>query len=521
MALSAARRALIVTLYFAAFWLLLPWGCWRLGRALDPHLPALGPHPLAGGALALAGLVSLAWSMRELWVRGGGLPISALPPAGLVRTGPYRWSRHPIYLGFDLALCGVGLALGSAGLAAVAAGLLPAWVGYALLEERGLARRHGRAWRRYAAEVGLFPRLDLYPLVALVCHAARLSRLFPLRFEGRGHVPRAGAAVLVSNHACYLDPFLAGIFTWRRVHYPTTAEAYRAGLSRWALRHLPHHPVRRYGPDPAACRRLVRLIQDGEVIGVFPEGERSPLGAYQGAEPGLARILARLGAPVIPVAISGSFDCGPRWAGRLRCRRVLVRAGPPVEFDGRPPAEAIDRALRALLDDDPQPVHLSGLPDGSVAAVLWRCPACGAEPAWDARALSCAACGQGYRPTPEGWFEDGRARRSSLAELGERVLDWPEAAPLQARAVAAWEDRRGGPIRPLEPLGSGTLEADRRELRFETWRLPLTELRSVSTERGDVLQLASAARLWQFRLLESSVFRLAAAVVRWRREGRP
>jgi 1-acyl-sn-glycerol-3-phosphate acyltransferase len=61
---------------------------------------------------------------------------------------------------------------------------------------------------------------------------------------------------------------------------------------------------------------MLRLLAEGEVIGMAVETERSVLGRYQGVPEDVAGIIARLGVPVVPVGISGSYDSGPRWAER-------------------------------------------------------------------------------------------------------------------------------------------------------------------------------------------------------------
>ncbi len=504
-------RAGIVAAYVAVFWVLLPAALWWLAARLDP---AIGwrPPPLPAGILPLAaGIGLLAWGIAALWTRGGGLPVTALPPPRLARLGPYRHCRHPIYLGFNLAVLGWGLVVGSAALAFVIAPLLlPAWVLYATTEERGLLRRFGPDYARYKRQVGLFPRWGLYRLSQLVV----ALRVIPLRVEGRQHVPRHGPCVLVSNHACYLDPCFTGAVTRRLVHFTTTAEAYREGVTGVLVRRYVNVPVRRYRVDPTAMREVLRLLAEGEIVGMYPEGERSPLGDYQGAMADVAGILSRLPVPVIPVGISGAYDVGPRWAQVLRRRPVRVRVGPPLSFGEGDPVATIDRALRALIDEDPQPVHLAGLPMQRMGRVLWACPACFCAQHWDAAALRCAGCGARWTPT-----DDGRLRgphgEQSLADLPRPLWTRPEADPLTVEAEGLVEHDLYGPLQPLRSLGRGRLVIDAQSLRFGGLSIEMADIRSCSTERADTLQVATATGMWQFRTAAASVFRLHRAVQRW------
>lgn len=516
-AMKTAVKALIVAVYAVVFWVFLPAGLWLLARGLDRAAGWSAAPSLTGCIVMVGGLAIVECAFGTLWLAGRTLPVSALPPSGLVRRGPYAIVRHPIYLGYNVAVFGAGLTLGSPALAWIVAPLFaPAWVAYALAEERFLGRRFGGAYRSYQRRVGLVPRLSLYPVVRIV---QRSFRPLDVSVHGRQHVPADGPVVLVFSHACYLDPGFVGVLTPRPIRFLTTAQSYRRPLLAWFVRGFGNVPVRRYRPAPAACREMLRLLADGEVIGMAPEGERSVLGGYQGAMPDVARILARLGVPVVPVGISGNYDCGPRWAGVLLRRPVRVRVGPPLAWDpARPPHLVVDDAIRALLDADPQPVHLDGLPPARIARALWRCPRCGDEAGWTAVALSCAACGARWEATAGGRFRGSGADglEVALADLGHAVRRFLEPGPLVARAMAFHEASSYGPIRPLRFRAAGELRVAPDGLRIGALAIALPDIRSTSIEHGDTLQIALRDEMWQFLFLDGSAFRAQLAVDRWR-----
>jgi hypothetical protein len=241
------------------------------------------------------------------------------------------------------------------------------------------------------------------------------------------------------------------------------------------------------------------------------------LGRYQGALRDVAKIVARLKVPVIPVGVSGAFDAGPRWADTVRPSPVRVTVGAELVFGGRAPEDVIDDAIRGLLQADPQPVRLPGLPLEKLFRVLWCCPVCHDEGAWHAAELACAACGARYRATDDGWFDDPSGRRASLAELGESVRRAEPAVAVEIRAKVARERCLFGPIEPLEPLGEGAVRFTPDTITFGELRIPIAAVRSVSTERADALQVATRDGMWQFRPDCDSVFRLALLLERWRR----
>ncbi len=510
----APLRALLVAAYTVVFWGVLPAGLWKSAALLDRQLGFVQRPEPSGWLLLFGGGALLSWAMHALWLGGGGLPVSALPPPFLTRRGPYRNVRHPIYLGFQIGLFGAGLVVGSCALTTIVApAFIPIWLAYAWLEERALVRRFGSEYRRYRRQVGVLPRLGAYRASQLL----QALRVLDVDVTGREHVPRVGPAILVFNHTSYLDAAMVGTVTLRIVHHMTTAEVYRGGPLSWLVRRYPNVPVRRYRPDPVACRELVRLLADGELVGIAPEGERAVLGGYQGAPADVARMLARLGAPVIPIGLSGAYDVGPRWSDVLRRRNVRVRVGPPVVFAGRDPAEAIDTAILALIDEDAERVDLAGLSRAKLERVLWRCPRCGEEDGWDAPGLACKGCKLLLRPTGEGWFSDEQGTRSSLRELGERMFGFVERDELEARASGAHEPSIFGPLAPLVPIGIGELVVSRAGISFGAVEIPLAEIRRTSTERANTLQIATADDMWQFRLDRGSVFRLKLALDRWRK----
>jgi 1-acyl-sn-glycerol-3-phosphate acyltransferase len=499
-----------------AFWVVLPLSLWVAASALDQRF-RWARAPWSGGAPALvAGLALVAWGATALWYHGGGLPVSALPPPRFTRRGAYRHVRHPIYLGYNIAIFGAGLLLGSRALAWVVAPLFaPLWVGYARVEERFLLRRFGCAYRRYERQVGLLPRLGLYRLAQFL----QLFNVLRAEVAGRERIPRRGPAVLVFNHASYLDPGYVGAVTARRIHFMTTAEAYRSSITAFLVKRFCNVPVRRYRQDVSACREMLRLLAEGELIGIAVEGERTWLGEYQGALPDVAVIVARLAVPVVPVGVSGAYDAGPRWSDLVRLRPVRVRVGHPIAFAGRDPVSAIDEALRALLDEEPQRLHFVGLPREKLERVLWRCPACDAERGWRPAELSCAGCGAVYTPTSDSRLRDRAGNATDLAELGRRVravVD--EALEVPARV---WKERSiHGPIEPLLLVGQGSVRLAPDGLRFAGLHLPLDRITRVSTERADTLQVATRKEMWQFRLASGSAYRLHIALERWRAAGR-
>ena len=508
-------RATIIAGYVVVFWGALPALVVWLGFALDDALDLDTEPSLLGLAPLVPAMGLLAWAAVELRRRGRGLPIGALPPQRLVASGPYRFMRHPMYLGWNVAVFGLGLLIGSPALAFIVAPLLlPAWIAYARVEEAGLARRFGAPYRRYRRRVGLLPGVSLYTVSRLLVLAGAL----PVSVQGAAYIPKAGPAILVPNHTCYLDPAFVGRATRRTVWFTTTAEAFRSGPLAFILRRLPAVPLRRYRPDPVACREVLRLLSEGELVCIFPEGERTPHGGRQAPIASAVAMIARLKAPVLPVGIIGGADVGPRWSQSLRRRPVTVRIGPPLSLPAyaEGAADEITGAWDTLMPQGDEAVHLAGLNLAKLASILWRCAACGDEKRFSPASLSCAACGARWAPTTDGYLDGPEGSPTSLACLARTVFAFPEAPPLWMRASGFEERCMFGPIHPLRPLGEGELRLDPERLTFGGLEVSLADLRYVTTERADTLQVATATGMWQFRPTEGSAFRLKNALDQWR-----
>jgi 1-acyl-sn-glycerol-3-phosphate acyltransferase len=82
-----------------------------------------------------------------------------------------------------------------------------------------------------------------------------------------------------------------------------------------------------------AVRNAIRVVQQGHILGIFPEGERSWDGRMLPFKQGAMRLVLALGQPVIPVGISGAYGLMPRWTHKIERVPVTIRFGRPIRFD--------------------------------------------------------------------------------------------------------------------------------------------------------------------------------------------
>jgi 1-acyl-sn-glycerol-3-phosphate acyltransferase len=178
--------------------------------------------------------------------------------------------------------------------------------------------------------------------------AARLLHgLFQLRVEGVERLPAAGPFILAANHHNYLDGVVLGVAVSRPIAFLVMPRVFRA-----TPLHPPFHrrigsiPVALERPDPGAIKRVLRVLDAGRVVGIFPEGPFSREGRLVRGQPGAAMVALRSGAPVVPAAIEGTYEALRGRRFYLPRRRPLsVRFGEPISF-GRARHGRIARAER-------------------------------------------------------------------------------------------------------------------------------------------------------------------------------
>ena len=156
--------------------------------------------------------------------------------------------------------------------------------------------------------------------------------LFGFRAYGREHIIEDGPAILAMNHESYLDPPLAGICCRREIYYLA-----RKTLLQWPVLgplfpKMNVVPVDQERADAGALKAVIRVIRGGHSTVIFPEGSRTLDGNLLPAQPGLGFIIAKTGAPVVPMRIFGAHAAFPRGGTPKPFRRITIAIGEPMRF---------------------------------------------------------------------------------------------------------------------------------------------------------------------------------------------
>jgi 1-acyl-sn-glycerol-3-phosphate acyltransferase len=164
---------------------------------------------------------------------------------------------------------------------------------------------------------------------------AWFGRRYDVRVYGSERIRRRGPFIIASNHIGLLDGPMLAAYTPRPVHALTKKEMFEGSMGR-ALRAVGQIPLSRYEVDPRAIKDCLKVLRDGGVVAVFPEGNRGA-GELERAHAGVAYLALVTGAPVVPVAIFGTREPG----GHLdsipaRGARFDLVYGTPVYLERQP-----------------------------------------------------------------------------------------------------------------------------------------------------------------------------------------
>ena len=179
-----------------------------------------------------------------------------------------------------------------------------------------------------------------------------LNALYRPWIEGEEHLPAGGPAILASNHLSFLDSIFLPAMLDRPVFFLGKSDYFK-GWKRWFFEGVGVMPVNREGGDAgeASLRKGQEILESGSLLGIYPEGTRSPDGRLYRGKTGPVRLALRTGAPIIPVAMLGTFEILPPGANFPKIRRVGVRMGRPLDFSRYQGMENDRFVLRSATDE--------------------------------------------------------------------------------------------------------------------------------------------------------------------------
>ncbi len=185
-----------------------------------------------------------------------------------------------------------------------------------------------------------------------------LRILFRPWVDGLENFPTQGQAIVASNHLSFSDSFFCPLVVPRHITFLAKSEYFTGrGLKGWLVKQffagVGQVPVDRSGgrASEAAIRTGLRVLAAGHVLGIYPEGTRSPNGYLYRGKTGLARMAFESGAPVIPIAMINTYEIQPPGQTLPRIMRVGMRIGAPLDLASYADPGNERVALRTATDD--------------------------------------------------------------------------------------------------------------------------------------------------------------------------
>ena len=352
--------------------------------------------------------------------------------------------------------------------------------------------------------------------------------LFRPKFTGRKNIPSEGPVLLLANHTAMLDPVSVGWICMRPVHFMASEQLFRINrFMSWLLPNLNAFPKAKGVKDRSSVLQLVRRYKAGNIVTLFPEGERTWTGRPLPIVPSTPRLMKKLGARVIYSRIVNGHLCQPRWADYPRWIRQRIEYSRVFVYDDpeRPDAEILaemEDQLRVLPEEiDAEGFGFGwrmahGLPD-----FMWACPACFAQDTLQVapdsgNVVLCQQCAARWRidVSQRLFGENDQAQDTRVVIAYDHILAHYGTPPITDQARHARDGvvletanasiaqiHRG--VNEPEDLGTGTARLTPecigvyRDDGTALWKRDLTEIKAVLASVGNQLHLRTAEENFQ------------------------
>ncbi|MGH3620950.1 MAG: lysophospholipid acyltransferase family protein [Sciscionella sp.] len=197
-----------------------------------------------------------------------------------------------------------------------------------------------------------------YYLLKYVLLGPLLRLVFRPRIEGVQNIPEFGGVLMASNHLAVIDSFVLPLMVPRRMTFPAKREyftepGFKGRLKKLFFSGAGQVPIDRSGGSAAqaAMDTCVRLLREGRLVGIYPEGTRSPDGRLYKGKTGMAKMALEAKVPVIPVAMFGTDKANPIGSKVWRPCKVHIKIGKPLSFS-RYDGLAGDRFVERSITDE-------------------------------------------------------------------------------------------------------------------------------------------------------------------------
>lgn len=179
---------------------------------------------------------------------------------------------------------------------------------------------------------------------------------WPIRVAGEDISNFQGPFILAANHVSYLDPIVLGVVVKRPINFIAKKEVYDIPFVNFIMKKIGVIPIDRNSINPVSIKKSLTLLKDNHILGIFPEGTRSPDGKLLELNKGMVKIALQVSVPIIPVGLSGTFEIYPpeaKFPAFFKRHCIYVNFGKPYYLDKnrRKDTEYIKKSLLIIENE--------------------------------------------------------------------------------------------------------------------------------------------------------------------------
>lgn len=453
-----------------------------------------------GYALILLGLLGMIHADMLILRFGDGTLHLSSKPTRLVSVSLYARNRHPFAWFHAIYQYGwLLLVFGFSWFILVMSTLLSMttilWLQF--VQDRQLMVGFGKQYEEYRQNTPLWSwklsipenlKVGFRPQALWIVGMTIIRRWYGIKANGLENIPHERPFIIVANHECYLDPFLFGIFIPHEIKFVTTADVFTTPLTRFLLKGTGSFPMHRHRQDLKSIRTMIRMINQGQVVCIFPEGGRSIEGAPLPILKETLKLIQRCKVPILPIHLDGAYEIWPRWAPNRRRGKVSVTFGEVIPVADQKDLSSLETHIKSKIfttDKVFRAVRSRHMSKG-MDNLLWACYKCRSRNTIQVATgstLICDDCHSQWQIGADYSYTDLSTQQSLnsiewIEDILADILDYPQRSDFSIEYLK-------GELLHLQTTIDG-YEADK-DFREKKLNLLLTNRRLLLLEAGELL----------------------------------
>lgn len=307
---------------------------------------------------------------------------------------------------------------------------------------------------------------------------------YGIKVDGTENIPHDRPFLIVSNHESYLDPFLFAIFIPYETKFVTTADIFTTPLMRFLLKGTGSFPMHRHKQDLKSIRTMIRMINKGQVVCIFPEGGRSIDGSPLPILKETLKLIQRCHIPILPVHLDGAYEIWPRWAPNRRRGKVRASFKPVIPLEAQTDLKSLENQIHSDIFASKKifrPVKSRAITRG-MDHLLWACYKCHTRNSIEVtsgQTLKCSNCNTEWQVANDYTFTSSTDQESLSSiqwvnRIERDILNYPLNLDLPFSLEANETIHLHTPVVKYESEAAG-LEQNDLSLTLSTQRVILTD----------------------------------------------